>query len=60
MNTCNEYGKSEGLMKFKSETEIFFICQRCWDEKIERGIKNSNRLLNDKKFFDPRLKHKQI
>jgi protein-arginine kinase activator protein McsA len=57
---CNECNRRQNLIEFNNEKEKYYICQRCWDEKIKKGIKNSNRLLNDKKFFDPRLKQRQI
>ena len=57
---CNECKKTENLIVFSDEDKKYVICQRCWDEKVKKGVKNHNRFLDRKKFFDPRIKNVQI
>jgi recombinational DNA repair protein (RecF pathway) len=59
INKCNECNEEEKLIKFKGKTD-YFICERCWDEKINKGIANdvSFRLRN--KHFKPSPKTGRI
>ena len=58
---CVECKKDENdIIKFKGEEEDYCICEVCWNEKLEKGNKNNDSYINNKKFFDPRNKWKQI
>jgi protein-arginine kinase activator protein McsA len=57
---CVECKKTEDIIVFKGEESDYFICEVCWNEKLEKGNKNHNSYIDGKKFFDPRNKWKQI
>ena len=47
---CNECGSKLKLIKFKGEPD-YIICERCWDEKLDKGYKKHNSYVCHKKHF---------
>ena len=40
---CTECGSEENLITFKDDDtgQEYFICEKCWNEKLEKGNRNT-------------------
>ena len=46
---CNK--NKENIITFKGDEEDYFICEVCWDEKLNKGNKNHISFVNRCKEF---------
>ena len=58
---CMECNKNkENIITFKGDEEDYFICEVCWDEKLNKGNKNHISFVNRCKEFKPSPKTGRI
>jgi superfamily II helicase len=59
-NRCIDCTETTKLIKFKQDNTIVYICQRCLDEKINKGIKNNISFIGRYKDIKGISRNKQI